>query len=179
MVADSLSFTSALSVALAVVFLVITVGISIVKLISGGIEMPRLLPDVTDLTSALNLFTVVPVLVTAYICHYNGKQADYSFFFLLCMCVLKRREILRLSTAGVTLVSHTQPFVKWCWFDWTGIQCDLFSQIHDLELAFPFQVIRLFFVNENNECRFCLTGLALINLKNLMQGFDLQLSVLA
>jgi len=74
-----LKFTSALSVALAVVFLVITVGIAIIKLISGGVMMPRLIPDVTDLTSLLNLFTVVPVLVTAYICHYNGMEAVYSF----------------------------------------------------------------------------------------------------
>ena len=78
-VTDSLKFTSALSVALAVVFLVITVGIAIIKLISGGVKMPRLIPDVTDLTSLLNLFTVVPVLVTAYICHYNGMEAVYSF----------------------------------------------------------------------------------------------------
>ncbi|KAJ4826860.1 Amino acid transporter avt6a [Turnera subulata] len=68
---DSLSFTSALSVALAVVFLVITVGITVVKLINGSIAMPRLLPDVTDMTSFWKLFTTVPVLVTAYICHYN------------------------------------------------------------------------------------------------------------
>ncbi|KAK4602777.1 hypothetical protein RGQ29_011683 [Quercus rubra] len=73
---DSLKFTSALSVALAVVFLVITVGIAIIKLISGGVKMPRLIPDVTDLTSLLNLFTVVPVLVTAYICHYNVHSID-------------------------------------------------------------------------------------------------------
>lgn len=72
--ADSLRFTSALSVALAVVFLVITVGITVFKLIDGTALMPRLLPDVYDLTSFLKLFTVVPVLVTAYICHYNGKQ---------------------------------------------------------------------------------------------------------
>ncbi|EXB77624.1 hypothetical protein L484_018140 [Morus notabilis] len=73
---DSLRFTSALSVALAVVFLVITIGISIVKLISGGVMMPRLLPDVTNLSSAIKLFTVVPVLVTAYICHYNVHSID-------------------------------------------------------------------------------------------------------
>ena len=73
LIADSLSFTSGLSVGLAVAFLVITVGITIIKLISGSISMPRLLPDVTDLTSFWNLFTVVPVLVTAYICHYNGE----------------------------------------------------------------------------------------------------------
>lgn len=86
-VADSLRFTSALSVALAVVFLVIAVGISVVKIISGGIAMPRLFWVTTDLASVFNLFTVVPVFVTAYICHYNGMQAIQTFvpslFFLL------------------------------------------------------------------------------------------------
>ncbi|CAA2999271.1 amino acid transporter AVT6A-like [Olea europaea var. sylvestris] len=73
---DSLGYTSALSVALAIVFLVITVGITIFKLISGTVLMPRLFPNVTDLTSFFNLFTVVPVLVTAYICHYNVHSID-------------------------------------------------------------------------------------------------------
>ncbi|GAB4832470.1 Amino acid transporter avt6a [Ancistrocladus abbreviatus] len=73
---DSLRYTSALSVGLAVAFLVITVGISIMKLVNGSILMPRLLPDVTDLASFLRLFTVVPVLVTAFICHYNVHSID-------------------------------------------------------------------------------------------------------
>ncbi|CAN1839152.1 Amino acid transporter AVT6A [Linum perenne] len=73
---DSLRYTSALSVALAVVFIVITMGITIIKLFNGSIMMPRLLPDVTDLGSFWNLFTVVPVLVTAYICHYNVHSID-------------------------------------------------------------------------------------------------------
>ncbi|XP_028764763.1 amino acid transporter AVT6A-like isoform X2 [Neltuma alba] len=73
---DSLRFTSALSVGLAVVFLVIAVGISIVKIIIGGIEMPKLFPVITNMSSFLNLFTVVPVLVTAYICHYNVHSID-------------------------------------------------------------------------------------------------------
>uniref|UniRef100_A0A1D1ZCR9 Putative sodium-coupled neutral amino acid transporter 6 n=1 Tax=Anthurium amnicola TaxID=1678845 RepID=A0A1D1ZCR9_9ARAE len=73
---DSLRYTSALSVALAVVFVVITAGIAIVKLIGGSIPMPRLFPNVTDLTSFWKLFTVVPVLVTAYICHYNVHTID-------------------------------------------------------------------------------------------------------
>ncbi|KAF9623584.1 hypothetical protein IFM89_003374 [Coptis chinensis] len=68
---DSLRFTSALSVGLAVVFVVITAGITIVKIVDGSIAMPRLLPVVTDMTAVFKLFTVVPVLVTAYICHYN------------------------------------------------------------------------------------------------------------
>lgn len=73
---DSLSYTSALSVALAVVFLVITAGITMYKLVSGSITMPKLFPDIVDFTSAFNLFTVVPVLVTAYICHYNVHTID-------------------------------------------------------------------------------------------------------
>jgi sodium-coupled neutral amino acid transporter 2 len=73
---DSLRYTSALSVALAVVFLVITAGITIFKLFSGSISMPRLFPEVTDFTSLFKLFTVVPVLVTAYICHYNVHSID-------------------------------------------------------------------------------------------------------
>ncbi|CAL5191271.1 unnamed protein product [Lathyrus oleraceus] len=73
---DSLRFTSALSVALAAVFLVIAVGISVVKIISGGISMPRLFPVVTDASSIVDLFTVVPVFVTAYICHYNVHNID-------------------------------------------------------------------------------------------------------
>ncbi|KAJ8491237.1 hypothetical protein OPV22_012958 [Ensete ventricosum] len=68
---DSLRFTSALSVALAIVFVVITAGIAIVKLLAGSIAMPKLFPDIPDLTSVWNFFTVVPVIVTAYICHYN------------------------------------------------------------------------------------------------------------
>ncbi|KAJ0492651.1 putative amino acid transporter, transmembrane domain-containing protein [Helianthus annuus] len=68
---DSLSVTSGLAVALAVVFLIVLAGIAIVKMASGSLPMPRFLPDVTDLNSVWNLFTAVPVLVTAYICHFN------------------------------------------------------------------------------------------------------------
>ncbi|XP_023527556.1 amino acid transporter AVT6A-like [Cucurbita pepo subsp. pepo] len=68
---DSLSFTSALSVALAVIFLIITIGISVYKLIDGSIQMPRLFPEIIDVSSFLKLFTAVPVVVTAYVCHYN------------------------------------------------------------------------------------------------------------
>ncbi|XP_076953938.1 amino acid transporter AVT6A-like [Bidens hawaiensis] len=73
---DSLRYTSALSVALAVVFLVITAGITTFKLIAGSVMMPKLFPDIVDFTSVFNLFTVVPVLVTAYICHYNVHSID-------------------------------------------------------------------------------------------------------
>ncbi|EPS74442.1 hypothetical protein M569_00312 [Genlisea aurea] len=73
---DSLRYTSALSVGFAVVFLVIMIGISLFELWSGNVTMPRLFPDVTDWSSLLKLFTVVPVLVTGYICHYNVHSID-------------------------------------------------------------------------------------------------------
>ncbi|OVA00291.1 Amino acid transporter [Macleaya cordata] len=68
---DSLRYTSALSVALAVVFVAITTGITVVKLVNGSVGMPRLLPQIVDQASFWKLFTTVPVLVTAYICHYS------------------------------------------------------------------------------------------------------------
>jgi solute carrier family 38 (sodium-coupled neutral amino acid transporter), member 2 len=74
LLADSLSYTSAISIALAVVFVTITAGIAIVKLIAGQILMPKLFPAVPDLASVWELITAVPVLVTAYVCHYNGTN---------------------------------------------------------------------------------------------------------
>lgn len=70
---DSLRYTSALSVGLAVVFVVIIAGVAIVKLLDGSISMPRLLPHIVDQASFWKLFTTFPVLVTAYICHHNSK----------------------------------------------------------------------------------------------------------
>ncbi|WZZ04873.1 amino acid transporter AVT6B-like [Brassica napus] len=68
---DALRFASATSLALAVLFLVITGGIVVTKFLSGGLMKPKLLPSFTDLSSVLKLFTVVPVLVNAFICHSN------------------------------------------------------------------------------------------------------------
>ncbi|KAM1289269.1 hypothetical protein ACFX15_016086 [Malus domestica] len=68
---DSLRYTSALSVALAVVFVAITAGVAIFKLIDGSIEFPRLMPKLVDQASFWKLFTTIPILVTAYICHHN------------------------------------------------------------------------------------------------------------
>nr|XP_025693880.1 amino acid transporter AVT6A isoform X2 [Arachis hypogaea] len=43
---------------------------------SLSIASPRLLPNVTDSASLWNLFTAVPVLVTAFVCHYNVHTID-------------------------------------------------------------------------------------------------------
>ncbi|WCJ35605.1 Transmembrane amino acid transporter family protein [Euphorbia peplus] len=68
---DSLRYTSALSVGLAIVFVVITAAVAMVKVMEGNIRMPRLMPKLVDQASFWKLFTTVPVLVTAYICHHN------------------------------------------------------------------------------------------------------------
>ncbi|PUZ74449.1 hypothetical protein GQ55_1G066600 [Panicum hallii var. hallii] len=73
---DSLRYTSALSVALAVVFVVITAGVAIVRLVEGTVEIPKLFPEIDGISSVWKLFTAVPVLVTAYICHYNVHSID-------------------------------------------------------------------------------------------------------
>ncbi|MBA0710885.1 hypothetical protein Golax_010140 [Gossypium laxum] len=68
---DSLRYTSALSVGFAIVFVAITAGVTIVKLMEGKIEMHRLMPKLENQASFWKLFTTVPVLITAYICHHN------------------------------------------------------------------------------------------------------------
>jgi sodium-coupled neutral amino acid transporter 2 len=78
-----LKYTSAVSVALAVVFVVITAGIAIVRLIQGTAEIPKLFPKIDENNSIWELFTAVPVLVTAYICHYNGMSPTAPLALLL------------------------------------------------------------------------------------------------
>jgi sodium-coupled neutral amino acid transporter 2 len=70
---DSLRYTSALSVGLAIVFVAITAGVATVKMMEGSIRMPRLMPELVNQASFWKLFTTIPVLVTAYICHHNSK----------------------------------------------------------------------------------------------------------
>ncbi|PQM39419.1 sodium-coupled neutral amino acid transporter 4 [Prunus yedoensis var. nudiflora] len=68
---DSARYISVISVGLAIVFLLVVIGVTTFKLVDGSIETPKWFPAVTDSTSFLNLFTAVPVVVFAYICHYN------------------------------------------------------------------------------------------------------------
>ena len=80
-VSDSLRFTSAISFVLAALFIVVLIGVTIYKLIEGSIKTPTWFPEVDSATSFLNLFTAVPVLVCAYLCHFNGKQIDHLFIY--------------------------------------------------------------------------------------------------
>lgn len=68
---DSLRFTSAVSVALAIVFVALSSIIALVKLVEGKIERPRLLPNVESRKAILDLLVVIPIMTNAYICHFN------------------------------------------------------------------------------------------------------------
>lgn len=75
LVADSAKYISLISVGLALLFLFVVVGVTVYKLVDGSIESPKWFPNVTDSASFFRIFTAVPVIVFAYVCHYNGIQA--------------------------------------------------------------------------------------------------------
>ncbi|KAI3757808.1 hypothetical protein L6452_05351 [Arctium lappa] len=84
---ESLGHASAVSILLAVVFVVISSGMAVYTMIQGKTPQLRLVPDFTDgLPSVFNLFTTIPVLATAFACHVTihpvraelGKQSDMS-----------------------------------------------------------------------------------------------------
>ncbi|XP_062207301.1 amino acid transporter AVT6C-like isoform X3 [Phragmites australis] len=68
---DSLRYTSAISILLAVVFVLISLGIAVYALFTGTATMPRMLPDFSTLSSPFELFTAVPVIVVAFTFHFN------------------------------------------------------------------------------------------------------------
>lgn len=68
---DSLSFTSAASVALAVIFVVVSCAIAFMKLVEGRIAKPRMGPDFGSKEAILDLLVVIPIMTNAYVCHFN------------------------------------------------------------------------------------------------------------
>ncbi|ONK70392.1 uncharacterized protein A4U43_C05F33240 [Asparagus officinalis] len=68
---DSLSLSSAASVALAVVFVVVSCIVASIKLAEGTIEKPRFGPDLGSKSTILDLLVVIPIMTNAYVCHFN------------------------------------------------------------------------------------------------------------
>eukprot|EP00850_Spirogloea_muscicola_P003227 SM000013S26396 [mRNA] locus=s13:150646:155761:- [translate_table: standard] len=62
---DSLKFTSALSIALAMVFVAITVAVAVVRLAEGAVDAPHLKPDVSSGAAILQLCSIIPVSAPA------------------------------------------------------------------------------------------------------------------
>ncbi|KAI3987215.1 hypothetical protein MKX01_031699 [Papaver californicum] len=68
---ESLRFSSAVSILLAVVFVVISTVMAISALWAGKTKTPKLVPDLVNTSSYFKLFTAVPVIVTAFTFHFN------------------------------------------------------------------------------------------------------------
>ncbi|KAL3845991.1 hypothetical protein ACJIZ3_003394 [Penstemon smallii] len=68
---ESLSLTSAASVALAVLFVIVAFTIAFIKLVEGKIESPRMAPDFGSKKAILDLLVVIPIMSNAYVCHFN------------------------------------------------------------------------------------------------------------
>lgn len=70
---DSLHWSSALSILLAIVFVIITVVVASFRLLKGSIDFEdiRWTPKLSTWDDILDLFTVIPTVATAYVCHYN------------------------------------------------------------------------------------------------------------
>ncbi|KAI4387078.1 hypothetical protein MLD38_004938 [Melastoma candidum] len=70
---DSLSMTSAASVALAVVFVVVCFIVAFIKIVEGSIESPRMNPDFGSKKAILDMLVVIPIMSNAYVCHFNVR----------------------------------------------------------------------------------------------------------
>ncbi|KAI3974699.1 hypothetical protein MKX01_004428 [Papaver californicum] len=68
---ESLRFSSAISILLALVFVVISTVMAISALWAGKTKTPKLVPDLVNTSSYFELFTAVPVIVTAFTFHFN------------------------------------------------------------------------------------------------------------
>ncbi|PWA96210.1 amino acid transporter, transmembrane domain-containing protein [Artemisia annua] len=66
---ESLAHASAISILLAVIFVVIISGMAIYAILEGTTQELRLFPDFNDEFSVFNLFTTIPVMATALACH--------------------------------------------------------------------------------------------------------------
>jgi amino acid permease len=57
-----------------VAFVAICSGLAIVALVQGKTQTPKLVPQLDYQTSFFDLFTAVPVVVTAFTFHFNGTS---------------------------------------------------------------------------------------------------------
>lgn len=95
---EFLSMSSAVAVLLAVVFVGICSAMAISATVKGETKSIRLLPQLDDQTAFFNLFTAIPVIVTAFTFHFNvhaigvelGKPAamDSAVRISLVLCAL-------------------------------------------------------------------------------------------
>uniref|UniRef100_A0A7N0VJZ1 Amino acid transporter transmembrane domain-containing protein n=1 Tax=Kalanchoe fedtschenkoi TaxID=63787 RepID=A0A7N0VJZ1_KALFE len=75
---ESLKFSSAISFLLAVVFVGISSVMAISAIIQGKTKSPRLVPELDGGAAFFDLFTAVPVIVTAFTFHFNVHPIGFE-----------------------------------------------------------------------------------------------------
>ncbi|MED6107852.1 Amino acid transporter avt6c [Stylosanthes scabra] len=75
---ESLKYSSAVSTFLAVVFVAICSGMAILAVLQGKSQTPRWFPRLDYQTSFFDLFTAVPVVVTAFTFHFNVHPIGFE-----------------------------------------------------------------------------------------------------
>lgn len=133
---DSLKFTSAASVALAVVFVVLSSIIAFVRLIEGKIERPRMLPDIGSKRAILDLLVVIPIMTNAYICHFN-VQPIYNE--MQGRTPAKMNRVGRITTVLCVLVYESTAISGYLLFG-QSTDSDILSNF-DKDLEIPFSSI--------------------------------------
>nr|XP_043639610.1 amino acid transporter AVT6E-like [Erigeron canadensis] len=68
---ESLSMTSGVSVALAVLFVMVTITVAFIMILENKIGRPRLFPDISSEKAIIDLLVVIPIMSNAYVCHFN------------------------------------------------------------------------------------------------------------
>ncbi|KAG4196255.1 hypothetical protein ERO13_A06G159300v2 [Gossypium hirsutum] len=75
---ESLRYSSAISVFLAVVFVGISSVMAIMALLEGKTNSPRMVPELDNKAAFFDLFTAVPVIVTAFTFHFNVHPIGFE-----------------------------------------------------------------------------------------------------
>lgn len=68
---DSLTLTSAASVVLAVIFIVVAFVVAFIRLLKGTLDTPRWTPDLSSTKAIMDLLVVIPIMTNAYVSHFN------------------------------------------------------------------------------------------------------------
>ena len=101
---DGLKVQSMISMTLATSFIVLTVGLSTIKMMRGDIEPElKLFPDFDRpaVEVALTLITSVPILMTALVCHYNAHPI---FAEIRKPTMAKLRAVTSASVSGSAVI---------------------------------------------------------------------------
>ncbi|CAN0916268.1 Amino acid transporter AVT6E [Linum grandiflorum] len=130
---DSLSLTSAASVALAIVFVVVCFTVAFIKLVEGKIEPPKMSPDFNSEKSILDLLVVIPIMANAYVCHFN-VQPIYNE--LEGRTPQKMFKVGRITTALCVAVYACTAISGYLLFG-SGTEADILTNF-DEDLGVPF-----------------------------------------